>query len=456
MARDLLEPILDGGIRNPYYFEGRLLTAEALRADQQAHRARQRRLGRAIGAGVVEGLFVTVESRGSGEDSPVLGIAPGLAINGKGDTLEIATCESIGLTRAPRTPGAAPCLFRDCIPPTVGIEATGEGFYVLVLSPVSGYGERAPMSGLGEPKAGAGCGSRWVIEGVQLRLEPLDPLAASGVADATRELLQDELLGATAEPRLARLRNVLAHLCLGTEQLPDFAADPFARAVAPGGAGTRPALTTYGVLDDLAAAGRLTDCDVPLALLDWRLDGLSWLDNWAVRRRPAPPATAAAFPTLSAGRRRAEAEAAFLQFQEQLAGLLRDVPNPAAIRARESFRWLPPAGLLPLAGGARPGIAHPAFWTGLTVRGEPVPGQPALYIDGARLGELLAAALAQPPIDLESGEVIWAYRVRQNHPLPATGESEPPYLVFASGHLPFIGTARFDLARWDRSNYGLL
>ncbi len=456
MARDLLEPILDDGIRNPHYFEGRLLTAEALRADQEAHRARQRRLGRAIGAGVAEGLFVTVESRGSGQASPVLSIAPGLAINGKGDTLALAACLSIGLTKSPAAPGAGPCLFRDCLPPSVGIEATGEGFYVLVLSPVARFGERAPMSGLSEPKAGAGCGSRWAIEGVQLRLEPLDPLAASGVSDATRELLQDELLGATAEPDLSRLRNVLAHLCLGTEQLPGFAVDPFARVVAPGGGTTRPALTAYGALDDLLGRGRLSDCDVPLALLDWRLDGVSWLDNWAVRRRPAPPPTSGEWPTLSGGRQRAEAEAAFFQFQEQLAGLLRDVPNPAALRARESFRWLPPAGLVPLTGGALPGIAHPAFWTGLTVRGVPVPGEPALYIDGARLDELLAAALDHPPIDLESDEVIWAYRVRQNDPLPGNGASAPPYLVFASGHLPFAGTARFDLARWDRSNFGLL
>jgi hypothetical protein len=195
---------------------------------------------------------------------------------------------------------------------------------------------------------------------------------------------------------------------------------------------------------------------VPLALLDWRLDGLAWLDNWAVRRRPAPPPTAEAWPTLSAGRRRAEAEAILFQFQDQLAELLRTAPNPAAIRARDSFRWLPPAGLVPLAGGARPGIAHPALWTGLTVRGEPVPGAPALYLDGARLDELLRSALEHPPVDLESGELLWVYRVRQNHPLPATGETEPPYLVFASGHLPFIGTARFDLARWDRSNFGLL
>jgi hypothetical protein len=32
----------------------------------------------------------------------------------------------------------------------------------------------------------------------------------------------------------------------------------------------------------------------------------------------------------------------------------------------------------------------------------------------------------------------------------------PPqmYVVFTSGHLPFMGDAQYDLSRWDYSNYG--
>lgn len=445
MARNLLEPILDGGIRNPHYFEGRLLTADALRADQQAHRARQRHLGRALGAGVVEGLEVTIESRGAGGDPPVLSIAPGLAIAPRGDTVELTACEAISLTRAPDESGIGPCLFRDCLPPSVGIEATGEGFYVLVLSPVSGYRERAPMSGLTETKAGAGCGSRWVIEGVQLRLEPLDPLAASGVSDATRDLLQDELLGASGDAELSRLRNVLAHLCLGTERLPGFAADPFARSVAPGGATTRPALAAYGALDDLAAAGRLTDCDVPLALLDWRLDGIAWLDLWAVRRRPAPLPREADWPTLSGGRRRAEAEAALFQFQDHLAELLRDTPNPAALRARDRFRWLPAAGLLPLAVAGSPGVS-PAFF-------DPLPRRdPIEYLNGEQVNAVLDRSLAYEPIDLDEPEMVWLYLPWQQEEARAAGATTRSYLLFASGHLPPFAVACFDVARWDFSN----
>lgn len=58
-ARSLFDPVIDEGIRNPNWFEGRLLTAEAMRAKDKAERIRQRLLGRAIGAGIFEGLFVT-------------------------------------------------------------------------------------------------------------------------------------------------------------------------------------------------------------------------------------------------------------------------------------------------------------------------------------------------------------------------------------------------------------
>ena len=79
-----------------------------------------------------------------------------------------------------------------------------------------------------------------------------------------------------------------------------------------------------------------------------------------------------------------------------------------------------------------------------------------IYMDGARLRELLAVSLDQPPVSTQSAELVWTYRVRHNHPPPPPGASENPYLVFASGTMPFVGTARFDVARWDRSNFGLL
>jgi len=446
--RQLLEPILDNGVSNPHYFEGRLLTAAALREDQEAHRARQRQLGRALGPGIAEGLWVTIESAGTASTPPLLRVQAGLAINGNGQTLELPADEIVALARTAQPAAETTGLFKTCEPPSTQVEGLGEGFYVLVISPASAFKGRAPASGLADPTAGAGCGSRSAIEGVRFRRLPFDPLTVAGVSVTTRQQLQNGLLGTTSAAGLSRLRNVIAHLCLGTEPLMRFARDPFEREAEPSG-GTEPALADYGVLDDMTDAGTLTECDVPIALLHWRVGGLVFVDNWAVRRRLAPASIAPSWPTLSGARRAAEAEAVLFQFQEQLAMLIDRSLSAATIRAYEYFQWLPAAGLLPLA-GARRGVDAASFLLAMKTR------DPVIYIDGARLMELFASSLTQHPIDTSAGEFMWTYRVRQNDLLPTDTGDEFPYLVFASGHSPYVGTARFDLARWDRSNFGLL
>jgi len=51
--------------------------------------------------------------------------------------------------------------------------------------------------------------------------------------------------------------------------------------------------------------------------------------------------------------------------------------------------------------------------------------------------------------------MIWLYLVRQNRQAVADSSApKPPYALFASGQLPFFGDARFDVNRWDFSNYG--
>jgi hypothetical protein len=445
MARNLLEPILDGGVANPHYFEGRLLTAAALREEQEAQRTHHRRLGRGLGPGIVDGLWVTVEFAGSATAPPLLAISAGLAVNAEGETLELPAREVVALARTAAAPPQTAGLFHTCEPPTALVEGPGAGFYILVLSPASGYQGRAPLSGLSEPTAGSGCGSRWAMEGVRLRMVPLDPLTVSGLSASTRTLLESQLLAATAEADLSKVRNVVAHLCLGTEPLVAFAADPFARDPLSGG-GTEAQLLHYGAVDDLLAAGALTACDVPLALLHWpTATGLDFADNWSVRRRQAPVATSVDWPTLTGGRRLAEADAARLQFQEQLGDLVAHGAAPAAVRAADYFRWLPPAGLLPLFGAGRPrGIDPIAFFTGLTARN-------ATFLEGARLPALLASSLAYPPLDLTTGEMLWRFLVRENREEP---DLHPPLLAFASGHVPYIGEAQFDLSYWNFSNFG--
>jgi hypothetical protein len=55
-SRYLLESILDQGIRNTNFFNGRILTADDLRTEQDANRQQHEQLGQAIGAGIVNGL----------------------------------------------------------------------------------------------------------------------------------------------------------------------------------------------------------------------------------------------------------------------------------------------------------------------------------------------------------------------------------------------------------------
>ena len=449
MARQLLEAILDYGVANPHYFDGRLLTATALREDQQAHRTRQRHLGRALGPGVVEGLWVGLDFSGSGTAPPRVSVSAGLAIDGHGNTLELPTNEVIALARtlAPQPAGAD--LFRTCEPPTQRVEGLGEGFYVLAMAPASGFRGRAPVSGLSDPTAGSGCGSQWAMEGVRFRFVPLDPLAIPGLSTDTGQLLETQLLPATDRAGLSRLRNVVAHLCLGTEPLATFAADPFAREVVNDVGATEAALADYGAIDVLIDTGVLSDCDVPLALVCWRGNGVEFLDNWAVRRRLASPVTANRWPTLSGGRRVSEAEAMLFQFQEQLASVVDEAPNPAAIHAVDFFRWLPPAGVLPVAGGAPArAVDHAAFFNTIVFR-NPV------FLEGARLEPLLRDSLRYPALDLLDPTMVWIYGTREATQAIAAGGAGVPRAayIFASGQLPYYANARFDVSRWDFTNF---
>jgi len=425
---------------------GRLLSAADLRAEQEAQRAHHGRLGRAIGAGIMEGLEVRVESDGSAGRPPVLEIQPGLAINRKGQTLELPARESLALVRSREGDAPGPCLFRDCSRPLETRVPVGVGLYVLLLAPADGFRERAPQSGLGGDGRVAGCGSRYAVEGVRFRLELLDPARLTKISQETRDLLVAELAGADTAARLSRLRNLAAHLCFGTEALRGFAVDPFAREKGFS------AVRSHGALDDLRAAGSLTDCEVPLALCFWTLRGIAFLDLWAVRRRPIPAVPSALWPTLAGDRSPADTEAAFFQFQDHLEDLVRAHPNPSAIRTTAFFRYLPAAGLLPIQGEGRTrGVLVPVFFQGRTVRGP-------VFTEGARAGALLARSLEMQPIDLAEPEMVWLYQLRENRQ-PEEGETAPPAppaVLFASGFLGFHGPARYDVSRWSYSNYSSL
>jgi hypothetical protein len=419
-----------------------------MRAKDRAERIRERLLGRAIGPGIFEGLFV---SRGQPDGDGVvktLGLTAGAAINGVGDVLVLPRDITVDVV-PPTTPQETqPSLFKRCEPAAPATVPSQFGIYVLAMSPASAYRERAPKSGLGTEGVVTGCGDAFAVDGVQFRMEKLDPETISGIDAAARDELRQLIGAAASAASRSLLRNLVAHYCFGTPELGRFPADPLARS---NGAS---AWLTYGALDDLRGLERLTACDVPVALLLWTAAGVAFVDAWSARRPPLEGGGSPDWPFATGERRAAVGVARFLQFQTHLAELV--APGGAVpADARSAFRYLPPAGVLPLADAGSPGFDRARFFVGCTTR-RPV------FMNGARLLHLLDGSFAFPPIDLRTlprtggTELIWLYRLYENaavldRVLPGNADRE--VIVFANGNLPFFAESRFDVARFDYSNF---
>ncbi|MGH2460509.1 MAG: hypothetical protein ACRDIY_16770, partial [Chloroflexota bacterium] len=148
-------------------------------------------------------------------------------------------------------------------------------------------------------------------------------------------------------------------------------------------------------------------------------------------------------------RRLAEAEAVFQQFQDQIAWLGRSGASAstlASLHAGDYFRYLPQAGFLPLGQGSFRGFTVNAFFS-------EQPHRDPEFVDGAIVRSAFDQALRYEPIDLSTDELAWIYQPWQNSKAIADGAAIQPYVVFTTGHMPHLAVARFDLARWDDSNY---
>src|SRR5262245_28384672 len=413
-TRQLTEAILEGGIRSIKFFNGRLLTGEDLSSEQAANREARARLGQAIGDGVAYGL--EVERTPNAGASPLVSVAPGQALNRKGQALKLTAKVDLLLSQ-PNLSASAASAFDACLPPRSSVYVAGAGVYLLTIGPASGVEGRVPVSGLGE--SAAPCNTRYQVEGVQFRLIQL-------------EMSSEELSD------VERLRNLVAYRCFGADDLQALRSDFLG-----------PALSGYGLLDRLRP-NTLTDCDVPLAVLHWTAGNqIRFVDNWAARRRLTRASIAGNLGAVMSDRRLSEAEAMLLQFADQIEAVRASTANPESVVVTGQFRYLPPIGFLPLTGaGVRRGFNYKKFFEG-RVYAQPV------FIEGARLEPLVRRALAYPPLDLLSGEMVWLYEVRENRDSRAfVGAAAPlPFLIFVSGHVPFFAEARFDVSRWDYSNY---
>lgn len=336
----LLDPILDQGLLHTNFFEGRLLSAQDLRDQQDATREHGRRLGRALGSGIIDGLEVMLERDGADGQPPVVIVKAGLALNAEGEIIGLPKHDvQVALARSITATPTTEADFYACAgPPTTKHLPNGVGVYVLVMAPAAGYKDRAPLSGLGDAGVVKGCGSRYVQEGVKFRLIDATPAVLAETDPSLQMLLRDDLLSATTPApkgdakRLSLLRNVLAY-----QQL---------RSAFDGSGGLATALRRAGPdaqTDTTASDAALQACEVPLALIYWTLDGIAFHDLWAVRRM-----VAASTPGADVARSQVRGVERILQFAEHIDWLLETFGAPSAVHVSEYFRFLPPGGFLPV------------------------------------------------------------------------------------------------------------
>ena len=404
----LMTPFLTGGLKSIKFFNGRLLSGEDLTTEQATSREERERLGLAIGDGVVTGLEVSVTS---GASSSAVTVQPGLALNRQGDAVNLASAVDVSLFQpatAASNPTTAtngtPSPFARCSPSLGGGYLSLSGIYLLTIAPAYGTQGRAAVNGLLD---GADtCNAKYFVEGVQFRLVQL-PFSPTELADG-------------------RLRNIAAAKCFGFDA--DPLVDPFGPAPAP-----------RGLIESLRPSA-LSDAEVPLAILNWTPSGIAFVDMWSARRRVSR-SDRADDVTLPIGEGElARGEAMLLQFQDQVSSLLASFP--ASIVATTLFKYLPPAGLIPLYSQTSTGFVPPTFFQGLTVR-DPID------IEGARAQALLRASTQFPPVELSTAEMFWTFRTRQN----AQQAGAVPFLFFASGQLPYFGGSRYDVAYYDFASW---
>lgn len=400
MSIKLKQPIIGGSLRATNFFNGRLVTGADLTREQTARREAVWRVGKAVGEGIVYGLEVEKDSNSGA--NPAVSVKKGLAVSRCGQALYLAEDTSIDLLQRFGSVDEASKIFGDCQPLAVGSYMAGFGFYLLVLSPAESSEGSAPTSGLNNTFSA--CNTDVILETVQFNLLPIDTFVKSGA------------------PVGKRLRNFIAYRCFGAAKLPNFFKDPLGFA-----------LDSYGLMDELRGK-LLSNSDVPLAIINWTSEGLQFVENWAVRRRISRRDDDEDWTQIVKDRRLSETESMMMQFAAQIENLESEGANLPTIIAKDYFRHLPPAGILPVtstANAGKPGFS-PATFFGTKY------STPA-NLDGDLLPVLLEQALSHEPIDLDkAADDIQLYHVKENV-AALGGTTIRKALVFARHSLPYLG-----------------
>jgi len=304
------------GLRAPHYTNGRLLTAEDLQQEQRTELERLAQVGRAAGYGVVEGFEVTAVA-----NKTALRVSAGLGLNGKGQVVHLAAA-NVTLPIQPVVDDDSPIRRSGRFEPCTGTEgeeppAAAAGAYLLTAAPLAqleGFVPRQACDGTGTST----CANQWEVEGVEfkiIRLAAYQPPTGS---------------------RANRNRNLLAHWFYGSDEIVTLMRDPFQFD------------DSYTGFSRIAAED-FTVCDLPLAVFFWSGSQITFVDQWAVRRRLVHPYPATKWSANLSDQRLAEGQARFLQFQAEAADLQAAFgPQTDTLRAVDHFGYLPPVGILPV------------------------------------------------------------------------------------------------------------
>ena len=414
LSRLHLDEPATAGAGSPNFFNGRLLTGEDLAAEQDAGRLVDAQLARLGGPGVAHGLEVELVDPGRNA-TPTVRVRAGTAVTAAGELLTLDRPSLLELRRTPPRRGAVVAAFAQCTPAAVAAAGQAQLHLLTIGRAAPEPVGRAAVVDLGN--AAAPCAVDRLATAVTLRLRPFAVPLPPGPA--------------------TRLRSHAASLLLGdagpAEPLP--ADDPL-------GPGAR----SGGLLE--ALRGRCFGHDeIPLAVVRWpsAAAGVEFVDRWAARRALHQPGAAGVWDGLLGGSRAVRAQARSAQVQEHLADLLG--PTAAQLVATERFVTLPPAFVLPVRDAEdRPVFDRARFLRGLTLGRE-------AWVEGARVGALLAAAAEHPAVDLLASppEALWAYLVR-----PTRRPFGPPrHVLVVSGHVAHAADAQLDLAHFDQATYAV-
>jgi hypothetical protein len=460
MPTDLNIPITEGGLRRIPFFNGRVLTAEDLETEQNANAVERKRLGHALGTGVVEGLFVDRVDDGSDDPPTTVTVEPGLALAPSGRVLELpsgvelSVVSEIDREATAGTKGQfAGCSAREVV------MTSGTGPHVLFAEPASEPEGRTPRTRPGGDGSAGECGAQHFVEGAQLRLVPLD----TGDPDLVPESLQtergerleieDKLDGDadSREKHVSKLRNILAHVCLRTPLALTETVSLY-DTIRRQARGERSGLVgSDGPLDVLRQRVRTPDGGddlddaVPLGLLYWSGDRIVFVDVWSVRRRVHRPDPQRPVPATA--RRRAETEAAIFQFQDHLVDLRQRLGFSERVRlsAENGFLYLPPFGTIPNEEGDRAGFDVYSFFDTLSTR-------EYLYVEGTTLRNLVSEATQFDSFRTDTNQLVWRYRVRED--VQSGDDKHPSFVAFTSGFVPHAAEPQYNLSRFGYATYG--